>query len=653
MSDNKPTKLGATNEASVSKRSMLSSVFRSGVSMRSFGNLSQVTNKPPREQLQLTGEQKDEIFSRDLKVTDPQAPQTLVRLKFSQNTFEEVQTGDSIIINTDIIGRIGLANPMKIEKAEVQTNNEEEEEYIEENNGKLLRNLFNFSDRATQGQIMVYIDQGTLSEAPTPKDCKGVTNQRVIAEAYCADRNTSLIKPQLSALQVTRIMERVVNQNMDPNACLDFKYFDDARDALSRVEGFTLPLWEFKADCFTGFGVTAIRWCPTVPDLFAATYTPVTDKTLPQRGYLLTWTLKNQSTPRNFIELTAPAQSVDWNQYESGVIAAGSSDGNIAIYDVKSRSTLPVFSTVKTPDRHNAAVTVVKWQPVDSSSNQNLISAGLDGRIIQWTMLQNEMKITEIAQLPACIIALDYYNEHSTHYTVACDDGRVYKVLRTRTTQQPTSIETHSPPTISLGFNRFHHNVFATSGTDWSVKLWREEETKPLQTYDFAPNYVNDLQFAPHSSTIFAAATSDGELFIFDIGVNRYQEICRTDVVESNDGSLTSVRFHPKWPVILIGDDKGRIHSMKLSPNIRRNTKIEKEEIERNKITKSSSSRDSHGLLPDLTQQEGDDDDGQTNAAAEEDARIEALSHDETAKFEQAMGVSWIEHEEKVSALPS
>lgn len=658
---NKPTKLGATKDETTSKRSnaILSSVFRSGISMRSFNNLPQFSKSTvPVDQLDLKPEEKQVQFSRDLKVADPQAPKSLVRLHFNDNTFEEVGTTDSIIVNVEKIGRIGISNPIKIEEPE-PTENEEEEEGDEKPKKEegVLRNQFNFCDRATQGQIIDYLDQGTLTEAPTPKDSTGVTNQRTIAAAYAKNKEIRLLPLPHSATSVTRIMERVVNQNLDPNACCDFKYFDDPRDQLSQSSGFTLPLWEFRAEILNGCGVNLMRWNPHVPDLFAAAYAPpvtANDKTPSQRGYVCTWTLKNQSTPRNIIELTSPALSIDWSPTESSLLATGAHDGNVAIYDVRSRSTSPLFTTVKLADRHASGVTVVRFQPSDASGNLTLLSAGLDGRILLWTMVQNEMKVTEITQLNAGIIALDYFNESSTHFTVACDDGKIYRVLRTRTTQPPTSFESHSPPNISLSFNKFHPNVFASCGTDWSIKVWREDDLAPLQSYDFAPNYVQDIQFAPYSSTIIGAVSSDGELYIYDIDVNRYEEICKTEIVESNDGALSSIRFHPKWPVILVGDEKGRIHAHKLSPNLRRNTRTAKEEAERNKLSKSSSSvRASRGLLPDLTQQPDDDDDGGGNAAAEEEAKNEALAKDESEKFVKSMGVSWVIREEKVSAIPA
>ena len=39
---------------------------------------------------------------------------------------------------------------------------------------------------------------------------------------------------------------------------------------------------------------------------------------------------------------------------------------------------------------------------------------------------------------------------------------------------------------------------------------------------------------------------------------------------------LTKLVFNPKYPIVLIGDDKGTVTSMKLSPNLRKTMKTEK-----------------------------------------------------------------------------
>lgn len=39
---------------------------------------------------------------------------------------------------------------------------------------------------------------------------------------------------------------------------------------------------------------------------------------------------------------------------------------------------------------------------------------------------------------------------------------------------------------------------------------------------------------------------------------------------------LTKLVFNPKWPILLVGDDKGCVTSLKLSPNLRKRAVPEK-----------------------------------------------------------------------------
>ncbi len=49
---------------------------------------------------------------------------------------------------------------------------------------------------------------------------------------------------------------------------------------------------------------------------------------------------------------------------------------------------------------------------------------------------------------------------------------------------------------------------------------------------------------------------------------NKYVPVCEQQVVRK--AKLTHVAFNPFEPILLIGDDKGIVQSMKLSPNLRK-----------------------------------------------------------------------------------
>ena len=80
---------------------------------------------------------------------------------------------------------------------------------------------------------------------------------------------------------------------------------------------------------------------------------------------------------------------------------------------------------------------------------------------------------------------------------------------------------------------------------------------------------AGDVQWAPFSSTVFAAVTNDGFVHVFDLAVNRHEPICKQKVVKRS--KLTKLRFSRFDPILVIGDENGAVTSMKLSPNLRRN----------------------------------------------------------------------------------
>lgn len=67
---------------------------------------------------------------------------------------------------------------------------------------------------------------------------------------------------------------------------------------------------------------------------------------------------------------------------------------------------------------------------------------------------------------------------------------------------------------------------------------------------------VGDVKWAPYSSTVFAAVTMDGRVYVFDLNVNKYKPICVQAVVSRRRNKVTRISFNPKLPIIIVGDDK-------------------------------------------------------------------------------------------------
>ena len=57
------------------------------------------------------------------------------------------------------------------------------------------------------------------------------------------------------------------------------------------------------------------------------------------------------------------------------------------------------------------------------------------------------------------------------------------------------------------------------------------------------------------------------------LDTNFVMEIDFQKIITSSDGGLNRIAFNTEEPVLVVGDTAGTIHSLKLSPNLRKKTK--------------------------------------------------------------------------------
>jgi dynein intermediate chain 1 len=171
------------------------------------------------------------------------------------------------------------------------------------------------------------------------------------------------------------------------------------------------------------------------------------------------------------------------------------------------------------------------------------------------------------------------FNKTSEHlFIVGTEEGKIHKCSKAYSGQYLETYEGHHMAVYAVKWNVFHPRVFISSSADWTVKMWDHNIAYSIMSFDLG-NAVGDVAWGPYSSTVFAAVSSDGKVHIFDLAENKHEPLCEQKVVKR--AKLTHVAFNNRDPIILVGDDRGGVNSLKLSPNLRKMAvKAEDEEDE-------------------------------------------------------------------------
>ncbi|KAG2379503.1 hypothetical protein C9374_006620 [Naegleria lovaniensis] len=192
------------------------------------------------------------------------------------------------------------------------------------------------------------------------------------------------------------------------------------------------------------------------------------------------------------------------------------------------------------------------------------------------------------------------FNPKTPHlFIVGTEEGKIHLCSKAYNSQYIRTYDGHNMNVYSVKWNNFHPNVFLSASADWNVKLWDMNYTQPLMTFDLGSG-VGDIDWAPFSSTVFCAVTDDGRVQVFDLSVNKRDSLTDACSLIVKKAKLTHVQFNPvtqaellydsayldsKNPqlqhkavealnrmsfALLVGDDKGLVQTLKLSPNLRR-----------------------------------------------------------------------------------
>lgn len=209
--------------------------------------------------------------------------------------------------------------------------------------------------------------------------------------------------------------------------------------------------------------------------------------------------------------------------------------------------------------------------------------------------LKDDPEETSLSGLAGgCCFDFNKFSEHL--FVVGTEEGKIHKCSKAYSGQYLETYQGHHMAVYAVRWNPFHPRVFISCSADWTVrsftltpgerhqthefhwlldktyfflqvKIWDHNLPYPVMSFDLG-NAVGDVFWAPYSATVFAAVTNDGKVHVFDLAENKHEPLCEQKVVKKS--KLTHVCFNKQDPIILVGDDRGGVNSMKLSPNLRK-----------------------------------------------------------------------------------
>jgi len=156
---------------------------------------------------------------------------------------------------------------------------------------------------------------------------------------------------------------------------------------------------------------------------------------------------------------------------------------------------------------------------------------------------------------------------------IGTDQGQLWPISTEGEILNWGPIAAHLGPIYTVQWNPFHPSVFLTCGTDWKVKIWDHREKDPMVVLDLGSE-AEDAIWSPYSSTALACISAQGKVSIYDLAIRLHKPLCYQRMAPQRRAQPTKLTFGHLQPVLLVGDDKGHATCLKLSPNLRKTTKV-------------------------------------------------------------------------------
>uniref|UniRef100_A0AAY3ZUC3 Protein transport protein Sec31A n=1 Tax=Denticeps clupeoides TaxID=299321 RepID=A0AAY3ZUC3_9TELE len=212
---------------------------------------------------------------------------------------------------------------------------------------------------------------------------------------------------------------------------------------------------------------------------------------------------------------TGPVRALDYNPFQSNLLASGANDSEIYIWDLNN------FSNPMTPGTKAQPledVSVVAW---NRQVQHIMASASPSGKAVVWDLRKNEpiIKISDHSNRMHCSGML-WHPEVATQLVLASEDDRlpVIQMWDLRFATSPLKVlESHTRGILSISWSQADPELLLSSAKDNRILCWNPMTGEVIYELPTANQWCFDVQWCPRNPALLSAASFDGHISVYSV----------------------------------------------------------------------------------------------------------------------------------------
>ncbi|XP_062269970.1 protein transport protein Sec31A isoform X1 [Platichthys flesus] len=235
---------------------------------------------------------------------------------------------------------------------------------------------------------------------------------------------------------------------------------------------------------------------------------------------------------------TGPVRALDFNPFQSNLLASGANDSEIYIWDLNNLGS-PMTPGAKSQPAED--ISVVSW---NRQVQHILASASPSGKAVVWDLRKNEpiIKISDHSNRMHCSGML-WHPDVATQLVLASEDDRlpVIQMWDLRFATSPLKVfENHTRGILSISWSQADSELLLSSAKDNRILCWNPNTGEVIYELPTTNQWCFDVQWCPRNPALLSTASFDGRITVYSVmgGSLKAQQQSTADKISSSFDSM-------------------------------------------------------------------------------------------------------------------